>query len=237
MDRMAPAGALSTGCHMIRAIREWAARHTAEQRYSPIGQIFHWVMAALVTFQLGWGWYMGRMPVGGDKLRGYEIHAEIGLLMLILAIGRLIWRLIVPAPLNDARGLGWQTKAAHVTHALFYVCFFGLPLSGWAMWSALGGGEPLRAGGLIPWPQMPFHAVPVEVQWWILQWAETIHLVLILLLVIMIPLHVGAALKHHFWDRHDVLRGMLPELPEDAVLEVPRRGLTEPEPPQGKAGG
>jgi len=222
---------------MIRAIREWALRHTAERRYSPVGQVFHWMMAALVTFQLGWGWYMSRLPVGGGKLRGYEIHAEIGLLILILAIGRLIWRLIVPGPLNDADDLGWQTHAARLIHVLFYISFFALPLSGWAMWSALGGEEPLSVAGIIPWPQMPFHAVPVPVQWFVLDWAETIHTLLVVLLAVMIPLHVGAALKHHFWSRHDVLRGMLPELPEDASLEVPRRGLLERESPEAKEDG
>ena len=33
-------------------------------------------------------------------------------------------------------------------------------------------------------------------------------------LLVLIPAHVGAALKHHFWDRHDVLQGMLPQIPD-----------------------
>lgn len=222
---------------MIAAIRAWAERHTADRRYSPVGQVFHWVMAALITFQLYWGWHMSRVPVGGDKLRAYEIHAELGLLMLVLAALRLIWRIIVPGPLNDADRLGWQTMAAYVTHILFYICFFGLPLSGWAMWSSLGGGETLSIAGIMPWPQMPFDAVPIGVQWLVLDWAEGIHALLILLLVVMIPIHVGAALKHHFWDRHDVLRGMLPELPEDAPLEAPRHGLRPHGPRPEQAGG
>lgn len=209
---------------MIQALRQWAARHTAEGRYSPVGQIFHWTMAALIIFQLWWGWSMGRMDVGGDKLGAYRIHAELGLLMFVLALLRAIWRLIVPGPVNDADRLGWQTVAAYVTHALFYICFFGLPLSGWAMWSALGG-EALSV-----WPHMPFGDIDPPLLWWILDWAENIHWLLILLLVIMVPIHAGAALKHHFWDRHDVLRGMLPELPEDEALDAPRHGLPAPEP-------
>lgn len=200
---------------MIAAIRAWAKHHTAERRYSPVGQIFHWVMAGLISFQLGWGWYMSRLPAGGDKLRGYEVHAEVGLLMLVLAALRAIWRLIVPGPINDADRLGWQTFAAHVTHILFYICFFGLPLSGWAMWSALGANSPLSVAGVAPWPDMPFDTLAVPLQWLILDWSEGIHALLIILLLAMIPIHVGAALKHHFWDRHDVLLGMLPELPED----------------------
>jgi cytochrome b561 len=221
---------------MIRQIREWAERHTAERRYSPVGQVFHWVMAALVSFQLYWGWHMGRLPVGGEKLRGYELHAELGVLMLILAVLRLVWRLIVPGPFNDADRLGWQTQAAYVTHGLFYICFFGLPLSGWAMWSALGGGEPIRLAGVFPWPMMPVDGVPRWIQWLVLDWAEGIHVLLVILLLAMIPLHAGAALKHHFWDRHDVLRGMLPEIP-DETPEVPQHAPQAPGSPPARAGG
>lgn len=222
---------------MIEAIRAWAARHAAEGRYSPVGQVFHWVMAALISFQLYWGWHMSRLPVGGEKLAGYMVHAELGLLMLVLAAFRAIWRMIVPGPVNDADRLGWQTVAAHITHILFYICFFGLPLSGWAMWSALGPQLPLSIAGVIPWPQMPFDTLPAWIQWWVLDWAEGIHAFLILLLVAMIPMHVGAALKHHFWDKHDVLRGMLPELSEDELREEPRHSLQPHGPPPRSAGG
>ena len=154
---------------------------------------------------------------------------------LELAGLRALWRLIVPGPINDADRLGWQTAAAYVTHILFYVCFFGLPLSGWAMWSAVEG-EPLRIAGIVPFPNMPFDTLAPAIQWWILDWGEGIHALLILLLVAMIPIHVGAALKHHFWDRHDVLRGMLPDLEGDAEKAPPHRPKP-PRPRKVKAGG
>lgn len=222
---------------MIEAVRAWAARYSAEGRYSPVGQAFHWVMAGLVLFQLGWGWHMGRVPVGADKLRAYELHAELGFLMLSLACLRFLWRLIVPGPVNDADDLGWQTIAARAIHILFYVCFFGLPLTGWAMWSVLGVSPPLSIAGVIPMPQMPFHTIDPGIQFVILDWAERIHWLLVILLLLMVPMHVGAALKHHFWDRHDVLRGMLPELPEDEGREVPRPGLQPDEARPAQAGG
>lgn len=210
---------------MIEAIRQWAARHTAERRYSPVGVAFHWIMALLVTFQIGWGWYMSRLPVGGNKLDAFKVHSELGLAMLVLAAMRLLWRTIVPGPVNDADKLGWQTKLAYLTHGLFYICFFGLPLSGWAMWSALGDGPSLSLLGM-PWPQMPFHDVPVAVQWAVLDWAEGVHALLVFLLLVMVPIHAGAALKHHFWDKHDTLIGMLPELDADRPADAePRHGL------------
>ncbi|MFC0205853.1 cytochrome b [Novosphingobium soli] len=222
---------------MIAAIRRWAARHTAERRYSPVGVAFHWTMAALITLQLYWGWHVGRLPVGEAKLEGYRLHSELGLLMLVLAALRLSWRVIVPGPENDADKLGWQTQLAYLTHGLFYTCFFALPLSGWAMWSALGDAPPLSLGG-VPWPQMPFHDIPIAMQWAILDWAEGIHALLVILLLVMVPLHAGAAIKHHFWDKHDVLIGMLPELQADEPAEAEaRRGLRPGGPPPASAPG
>ena len=204
---------------MIRQIRAWAERHTAERRYSPVGIVFHWVMAALIAFQLYWGWYMGRLPAGVGKAEAFQVHSDVGLFMLLLATLRFVWRLIVPGPINDADRLGWQTRAAEATHVVFYACFFGLPLSGWAMWSAVEGAPDLAMLGLLPWPMLPFQEIERPLQWLILDWAEGVHLFLVVVLLVMIPLHVSAALKHHFVDRHDVLEGMLPELPEDRARD------------------
>src|SRR3546814_4880084 len=70
------------------------------------------------------------MPVGGDKLYAYQVHSAAGLPVLLLAIGRVAWRLIIPGPVNDADRQGLQTNAAYAIHYLFYACFFGLPISG-----------------------------------------------------------------------------------------------------------
>src|SRR3546814_12468923 len=88
---------------MIKELRVWARVHTERDRYSPVGIAFHWIMALLILFQLGWGWYMSRLPVGGDKLHAYEVHSAAGLPILLLAIGRLGWRIAIPGPVNDAR--------------------------------------------------------------------------------------------------------------------------------------
>lgn len=199
---------------MIEALRAWARRHTEENRYSPVAITFHWVMAALVIFQLGWGWYAGLLPAGGSKLLAYQLHTDVGLLILILAIGRFVWRMMIPGPINDADVPGLQSTIASATHVIFYICFFGLPLSGWAMWSATSGNEELAVAGVLPWPMLPFDDLPRGLRWTIMDWAEDVHHVLVVTLTVLVPLHVAAALKHHFWNRHDVLRGMLPDIPD-----------------------
>jgi cytochrome b561 len=112
-------------------------------------------MAALAFFQLGWGWWMGRLPVGGDKVAAYDVHFAVGVLMLVLAVGRGAWRLLAPGPINDADKPGWESTAAHITHYVFYLCLLALPLSGWAMISATARDQDLALLGMAPWPLMP----------------------------------------------------------------------------------
>jgi cytochrome b561 len=199
---------------MIEWLRAWSQRHTERDRYSPLGIAFHWVMAALVLLQLGWGYYTSWQPVGGDKLQGYQVHSAIGLPILLLAMLRLAWRVLIPGPVNDADRLGLQTQVARATHFLFYLAFFGLPLSGWVMWSTIAEPGMLYLAGILPWPRIPLEQLSLETRLSLLDLAEDVHHILVVMLLILIPAHVGAALKHHFWNRHDVLRGMLPEIPD-----------------------
>jgi cytochrome b561 len=203
---------------LIGNILEWAAGHTDEGRFSPVGIAFHWIMAALVIFQLFWGWWMGRLPVGGRKVAAHDLHYLVGVLMLVLVIARGGWRLLAPGPINDADKPGWESTAARITHYLFYICLFGLPLTGWAMISATAREQDLSLVGLVAWPLLPFGEMSPAVRWQIEAVSELLHGGLVVTLLVMIPIHVGAALKHHFIDRDDVLHGMLP-----AVPQLPRR--------------
>ncbi|PXA94764.1 cytochrome B [Caulobacter sp. D5] len=198
---------------LIENLFEWAAGHADEGRYSPVAIVFHWTMAGLVAFQLGWGWWMGRAAPGAQMQAAYALHYLIGVLMLVLVLGRVGGRLFAPAVINDADKPGWESTAAHTTHYVFYTCLFGLPLTGWAMVSATSRETELTLLNLAPWPLLPFGELPHATLWAIEALAEWLHWGLALCLVAMIPIHVGAALKHHLIDRDDVLHGMLPILP------------------------
>lgn len=197
---------------MIRAIREWGNSYTRRGRYSPVGIAFHWVMAALILFQMGWGLWSDWLMPGGDKVRAYQIHSAAGLPILLLALARMGWRTIVTDPYNDADGQGLRTKLAHATAIAFYVTFFTLPLSGWAMWSAFAPAGPLYLAGIVPWPQLPLDQLDPLTRFAVLDLAEDVHTASVIVLCVLIPVHAGAALKHHFVDHHDVLTGMLPEI-------------------------
>src|SRR3546814_2709023 len=87
---------------MIAGLRTWGNSYTQRGRYSPVGIAFHWVMAALILFQMGWGFWTDWMMPGGDKVFAYQVHSAAGLPVLLLAIGRMIWRVLITDPYNDA---------------------------------------------------------------------------------------------------------------------------------------
>lgn len=223
---------------MIEQLRAWGHSYTERGRFSPVGIAFHWIMAGLILFQIGWGFWTDWMLPGGDKVRAYEIHSAAGLPILLLALGRILWRILITDPYNDADGQGVKTKIAHATAILFYVTFFTLPLSGWAMWSSVASPGPLYLGGLIPWPQLPLDGLQPLTRYHILDLAEDVHIASVILLLLLIPAHVGAALKHHFWDRNDVLQGMLPEVPDwQGRPATPPHNAPGPQSPKGASVG
>lgn len=195
-------------------VLQWAAGHADEGRFSPVAIVFHWLMAVLVAFQLVWGWWMGRLPSGGAKASAYELHYDIGVLMLALIVGRSAWRAFAPEVINDADKPGWESTAAHATHYVFYACLFGLPLSGWLMVSASARQTDLTVAGLVPWPLLPLGDLANSRLWAIEAMAEWTHWGLVISLLLMIPIHVAGALKHQLVDRDDVLHGMLPVIPQ-----------------------
>jgi cytochrome b561 len=77
-----------------------------------------------------------------------------------------------------------------------------MPLSGWLMSSAKN--YSVSWFGVFTWPNL---IGPSEAAFGFLR---SLHHVLSSLLVAIASLHVLAALKHHFWNKDDVLVRMLP---------------------------
>lgn len=174
-------------------------------RYSTVAIALHWGIAILVLLQIGL--YFAADSVEGPVARTFiEVHKASGLSILVLTLIRLMWRVRHPAPLLPATTPGWQRYLARITQALFYVVLVGLPLGGWAASSAAQ--RPIDWFGLFNWPLLPLPA-DRELAGALMQMHENGAKVLYVLLV----LHIAGALKHHFLDRDNVLRRMLPWLP------------------------
>ncbi len=96
----------------------------------------------------------------------------------------------------------WQVWAAKLTHYTFYTLLFLLPVSGLVMSAA--SNYPVSYFGLFTIPNV---VAPDET---LKEIMKERHEMLFDILVVVAFVHVVAALKHHFVDRDDVLRRMLP---------------------------
>lgn len=200
----------------------------SEHRYTYLGIAFHWTMVALVTLQLGWGWWMQRVPAGYQMFDAYQRHNDIGFVIFLLAFIRLAWRLATPRPpyTEEVEQLpAWQHLAARATHLGFYGLMIGLPVTGWILLSATAREVPIIVFGVLPIAHLSWIAeAPPNQAARIEDVAEAAHWVLVWGMVILTVMHTAAALRRHLVERDPVLMRMIPvlsELPE----EPPEEGI------------
>ena len=171
-------------------------------RYGAVAQGFHWIIAGLIVTQFTLALMADDLPLGLHKLAVLARHKSFGMTVLMLAVLRLLWRLFNRPPELPAGMSKIEKVLARGTHVLFYVLLFAMPLTGWMMSSAKN--YSVSWFGQFTWPDL---VAPNEKTFELLK--TTHHLLGWLLLTVAI-LHILAALKHHFWNKDDVLVRMLP---------------------------
>ena len=178
-----------------------ALRNTTH-RWGVIAQTFHWVIVALLIFQVTLAEMADDLPLGVRKLSLLARHKSVGITILALVILRLAWRSAnVNPPLPDNLK-PYERKAARFTHVALYVLLVALPLTGWTMSSARG--FPVSWFGFFTLPDL----VPKNRA--LYDWLLVTHHTLAWTLFTVVALHVAGALKHHFVHKDDVLKRMLP---------------------------
>jgi cytochrome b561 len=175
---------------------------TEPDRYSPLAQLFHWVIAALIVVQFTLARLAEPLPLGVHKLAILARHKSFGMTILMLAVLRLLWRLWHPAPPLPPGMTRFERVAARGTHIAFYILLFAMPLTGWMMSSAKN--YSVSWFGLFTWPNLIGKSEPAFAL------LRTTHDTLSDVLFAVAVLHILAALKHHFWDKDDVLLRMCP---------------------------
>lgn len=171
-------------------------------RYGAIAQLFHWAIVLLVGVQVVLAEIAEDLPLGLQKLGVLARHKSFGITILSLALLRLAWRRLSPPPTLPPQMRPYERALANLTHWGFYVFLICLPLSGWLMSSAAN--FPVSYFGLLTLPDL------ISPDKELVEPIKNLHELLGKLLFATIAIHVAAALKHHFFDRDDVLRRMLP---------------------------
>jgi cytochrome b561 len=178
-------------------------RSVTNRTYTGTAKTLHWIILALLIVQFALAWTMPDIGRDTPVTTLISLHFSVGVLIILVAALRLAWRLLQgePAPENDVPP--WQTMLARIVHWLLYVLLFVLPILGWI--NASWRGMSVSFFELFTMPKI----VPTRAPGW--AWTGDVHVFLSeYVLLVLVGLHVVAALYHHFVRGDDVLRRMLP---------------------------
>lgn len=176
--------------------------------YKRTARVLHWLTVALIAVQLPVGLYMtyrGNTLNVWDKLTGalYNGHKVVGVTILLVVLWRLAYRLSRGAPPDEPTLEPWQRLASHANHWGMYVLLICAPVAGYIGISLF---PALDIFGLF---SLPGVVAPDK------EAAKTVffvHGVLARLLVLLILVHLAAALFHYFIRKDNVLGRMIPGL-------------------------
>jgi len=170
-----------------------------QQSYSGVAKAFHWAIVVLVFLMLYGGFTSDDLPKA-DRLGFFQTHAGLGITVLILMLGRILWRRTHPAPAQPEGMPRWQQIASVATHHGLYLLVLLQPIFGLIM--ASGSKFNLKAFGVLGLQVAPNEAIH--------EIGETLHGINAWIITALIALHIAAALYHHFILRDNVLKRMMP---------------------------
>lgn len=173
--------------------------YNTESAYGPLNKFFHWVIAVLVLIML-FTYFVDDIP--NKVLRGvvFNAHKLLGLTILMLMTLRLLWILCNRKPSLPNTSF-WERCLERFVHWTLYLALFLMPIAGWIGTSA--GGFPPRLGSKTL-------GLPIEKSEALSNFAFSVHNTIAIIIIILVSLHVLAALFHYFVKKDAVLQRMLP---------------------------
>ena len=167
--------------------------------YGSVAKVFHWLIFLLVLCMIIVGFFMD--DVSDKALRGqvYSIHKLTGLSILFLMLLRLLWTLINPKPATLFGTPFWQRAAERLVHFLLYAVLIAMPIAGW-----VGS----VAAGYVPHLFGFYFNLPIQKSESVNHLAFEIHEILAYTIMVLVSIHVLAALYHYFFKKDEILQRM-----------------------------
>jgi cytochrome b561 len=180
------------------------------QRFTLPHRALHWFMAVCILAMLFIGVGM-ESTIKPTYLTLVSIHKPLGIAILVLALLRLVVRLLSGAPPLPADLPGPMKLGAYLSHYALYALMIGMPLIGWGMLSAASYPVVLFGGVHLP-PILPPSDSLHTLLW-------DAHFCLAFAFFALILLHVAAALFHALIRRDGVFQAMASVSSEVAPAE------------------
>lgn len=170
-------------------------------KFSHITISLHWIIAIAIISMIGFGLYIEELPRSPEKGEFIGLHKSFGVLILILASIRIVWRIQNKFPKPISQLPNWQTLLAKLTHWALIIGTALMPISGIIM--SVGGDHPVAVFGIVL-----IEKSGQEIEW-LSQFGHTLHGWGGKLLIVFILLHIAGALKHQVLDGDGTLSRML----------------------------
>lgn len=176
-------------------------KNTATE-YGWVSIVIHWLMAIVIIGLFALGWYMVELTYYDSLYRTLPfIHKSVGILLAGLFLFRFLWRLFNPSPKPVPGTSPLEEVAAKVVHRMFYLLITLIVISGYLISTADDSSISVFDVFSVP---ATITSIPEQEDN-----AGLVHEILAYILIGMVALHAGAALKHHFINRDETLRRML----------------------------
>jgi cytochrome b561 len=171
--------------------------------WGSVARAFHWIIGLAIFGMLAFGWWMNHIPARPDRFFYRSIHADIGYLLLVLTVLRIIWRAFNPTPALPSGTPGWQRIAASISHGALYLVTLLVIFLGWAHSGARVQGDYGSFFGLFHVPQFtsPDKATADAF--------EDRHIFFAYVLLTLVGTHLAAAAWHHFIKRDRIAARMV----------------------------
>ena len=169
-------------------------------RYSLSLRILHWSFVLIVAAMASAGLALVE-SLEPWHLTLLNIHKSCGVAAFVLLIVRILVRFNHP-PMPAIDGVSkWQLQLAHLVQYLLYGCLFLMPVSGYL--SQYFAARPVEVFSLFRLPA----ATTVNIELYAV--FREMHSITLVALIVLVAMHAGAALHHHFVRKDNTLKRML----------------------------
>jgi cytochrome b561 len=174
----------------------------SSHRYGSVTKLLHWSVFLLFVFQYVAANIMTHMSAGRGQNFFFDWHKSVGLVLLVLMLGRLAWRSATPLPDWSPMLSEPERRLSHRLEMLMYAVLLMMPISGYLF--VMAGDFGVRFFGTWHLPN------PIGKRPGLAGTALALHVILAYAALVVVSWHVGHVLKKHCYDGCRYLQRMLP---------------------------
>jgi cytochrome b561 len=179
----------------------------SDSRYGWVTKALHWLLFVLLLHQFCAAWAMLHTP-DGETTAGltqgslYEWHKSIGLVALLAASARYLWRRLTPLPDWAPNLTAVEKRTIDIVERVLYTCMFVMPVSGFLF--VMAGGFGVRLFDRWELPNV------VGTHEWLAHAAEWTHEGSATLLALALVVHWVVIIRHQQVHKDRYVNRMLP---------------------------